>query len=344
MEQTLGKRIAENRKRLKMTQDSLAEQLGITAQAVSKWENDQSCPDITMLPKLAEIFGITTDELLGHTAQEKVHEAEVVEPKAEADTGINLCWDSEKGDGKWELRWDSGKRSAVTFALLVLLVGALTLVARIMQWEVSFWSILWPSVLLTYGLSALVRRFSIFHLALCLFSGYSLIANLGIWRLDIVGELVLPIMIVFFGLGLLIDALKKPNKPRFRVIHNGGNSNKTKYECSNSAECFNCSLSFGERTHQVNLPCLAGGDASVSFGELTVDLTGCESVKEGCTIAANCSFGEIVILVPRRFRVEPISNAAFASVNITGHPDTDAAQILYLEANVSFGEVQIKYI
>ena len=42
MEETLGKRIIANRKRLGMTQDKLAEQLGITAQAVSKWENDQS--------------------------------------------------------------------------------------------------------------------------------------------------------------------------------------------------------------------------------------------------------------------------------------------------------------
>ena len=65
MEQTLGKRIIEHRKALGLTQDQLAEKLGVTAQAVSKWENDQSCPDITMLPKLAEIFGTTTDALLG---------------------------------------------------------------------------------------------------------------------------------------------------------------------------------------------------------------------------------------------------------------------------------------
>lgn len=71
MEQTLGKRIVAHRKRLGLTQDQLAEQLGVTAQAVSKWENDQSCPDITMLPKLAEIFGITTDELLGLEKKER---------------------------------------------------------------------------------------------------------------------------------------------------------------------------------------------------------------------------------------------------------------------------------
>ena len=44
MEETLGARITFHRKRLGMTQDKLAEQLGVTAQAVSKWENDQSCP------------------------------------------------------------------------------------------------------------------------------------------------------------------------------------------------------------------------------------------------------------------------------------------------------------
>ena len=69
MEQTLGKRIMEHRKALGLTQDQLAEKLGVTAQAVSKWENDQSCPDITMLPKLADIFGITTDALLGIPSQ-----------------------------------------------------------------------------------------------------------------------------------------------------------------------------------------------------------------------------------------------------------------------------------
>ena len=69
MDQTLGKRISAHRKQLGLTQDQLAEKLGVTAQAVSKWENDQSCPDISMLPKLAEIFGTSIDELLGREPQ-----------------------------------------------------------------------------------------------------------------------------------------------------------------------------------------------------------------------------------------------------------------------------------
>ena len=64
MDQTIGKRIAANRKRLGLTQDQLADRLDVTAQAVSKWETDASCPDIAALPQLCKILGITTDELL----------------------------------------------------------------------------------------------------------------------------------------------------------------------------------------------------------------------------------------------------------------------------------------
>ncbi len=64
---SLGQRIAEKRKAKEMKQEELADMLGITAQAVSKWENDVSCPDIMTLPKLARILDTTTDELLTGT-------------------------------------------------------------------------------------------------------------------------------------------------------------------------------------------------------------------------------------------------------------------------------------
>ena len=62
---TFGNIIAENRKKMNITQDALAKQLGVTNQAVSKWESDQCCPDVMLLPKLADIFGITLDALFG---------------------------------------------------------------------------------------------------------------------------------------------------------------------------------------------------------------------------------------------------------------------------------------
>ena len=68
---TLGNRIAFYRKNRNFTQDALAKQLGVTNQAVSKWESDQCCPDVMLLPKLAEIFGISMDELFGRESQKK---------------------------------------------------------------------------------------------------------------------------------------------------------------------------------------------------------------------------------------------------------------------------------
>ena len=64
MNTTLGKRIAVLRREKELKQDELAEKLGVSAQAVSKWENDQTCPDISLLPSLAKILGVTVDELL----------------------------------------------------------------------------------------------------------------------------------------------------------------------------------------------------------------------------------------------------------------------------------------
>lgn len=62
---TLGERIAAYRKKANLTQEQLAEKCTVTAQAVSKWENDLTSPDITLIPRLAEIFNVTCDELLG---------------------------------------------------------------------------------------------------------------------------------------------------------------------------------------------------------------------------------------------------------------------------------------
>lgn len=63
--EAFGDRISFLRKLKGLTQAQLAEKLGISAQAVSKWESGLSCPDIMMLVPLADIFGVSTDMLLG---------------------------------------------------------------------------------------------------------------------------------------------------------------------------------------------------------------------------------------------------------------------------------------
>ena len=62
--QTLGMMISTLRKEKGMTQLELAEKMGVTDKAVSKWERDLSFPDISSIPKLAEIFEVSVDELM----------------------------------------------------------------------------------------------------------------------------------------------------------------------------------------------------------------------------------------------------------------------------------------
>lgn len=61
---SLGSVIAKRRKIMLLTQTELANKMGVTAQAVSKWERNQSCPDINTFAKLADILGLSSDELL----------------------------------------------------------------------------------------------------------------------------------------------------------------------------------------------------------------------------------------------------------------------------------------
>ena len=61
---TFGQMIAERRKAVGMTQAELAERMGITDKAVSKWERDLSYPDISSVPHLAEVIGVSIDELM----------------------------------------------------------------------------------------------------------------------------------------------------------------------------------------------------------------------------------------------------------------------------------------
>lgn len=65
----LGNKILEIRKKKNITQEELAAELGVTAAAVSKWENGYTLPDIFMLCALADYFNVTTDELLGRAKE-----------------------------------------------------------------------------------------------------------------------------------------------------------------------------------------------------------------------------------------------------------------------------------
>lgn len=338
MEETLGKRITTHRKRLGMTQDKLAEQLGVTAQAVSKWENDQSCPDISILPRLAEIFGISIDTLLGVAEPPRAVEAEVVEPVTEEDEQEGVHFQQ----GNWEFHWDGGRHSHLAFALWILMVGGLLLASNVLGWELEFWGTLWPSGLLVFGIFGILSKFSIFSLSCILFGAYTLLNKLQVLPFSIGKDLLLPVFLLLFGLSLLLDAFRKPKGSRFSFTRSGKNVKRSHCEVTN--ECFECDLSFGENHYLIDTPRLRRGEANVSFGELTIDLSGCEEIAPGCTIEACCSFGELKLAVPRRYRVDADTSTSFGNFTVKGAPDPDPAAVIRLDASASFGEICLEYI
>ena len=97
MNETIGNRIAKFRKAKGMTQEDLANHMGVSSQAVSKWENDASCPDISLLPQLCKVLGITTDELLtGKNDEVKMIPAE--HRKSLDELTLRIKVDSAQGD------------------------------------------------------------------------------------------------------------------------------------------------------------------------------------------------------------------------------------------------------
>lgn len=95
---TIGKRIAAARKAKNINQNELAEKLCVSPQAVSKWENDISCPDISLLPGLAKTLGISVDELLSGKQEAVVSYVPERARKSLDDMMLRIVVDSSDGD------------------------------------------------------------------------------------------------------------------------------------------------------------------------------------------------------------------------------------------------------
>lgn len=325
MEQTLGKRIVMHRKRLGLTQDQLAESLGVTAQAVSKWENDLSCPDISMLPKLAQLFGTTVDALLGNDTA-PVYEAEVVQPE-------------EKKD-KWEFHWDGGRYGRIGTAVTILLLGIQLIIGSYLQKDLSFWSLLWPTALFMFGVWGLFPKFSFFHFGCFLFGGYFLLEKWELLPITLGSSIVFPVVLVLLGLSLLMDATRKPKKPI--ITFNKQGKQNYDYTCGNDR--FVLDASFGNTTQVVTLSRLSQGSIDTCFGNYTVDLTQVGSIADGCRLAVDCSFGETTLRVPGRFYIQQEASTSFGNVEVIGNPNASTEGTITLDADISFGKLIIQYI
>lgn len=341
MEQTLGKRIMQNRKRLGLTQEQLAEKMNVSAQAVSKWENDQTCPDIAAVPRLAEIFGITTDELLG--VQEPVHQGEVVSDRREeeAQDGVHFS------NNRFEFHWDGGKKTAVSWAVFVILFGAAYLAAQLLQLDVNFWQMLWPCGVIWISLLGLMHKFSFLCVGGILLGSWFL-ADRFFDLQPLKGGVVWAILILIFGLGLLADALRKNRKESMTFTYTDptGRKHRGKRESSMSMEdtSFSYEASFGQERRKVEMELLKEGSVETNFGAYTLDLTGVQQVSENCHICAECNFGELTILVPERFSVRSSTDTSFAGYSVKGIPSLQPEGIIQLDVEVNFGQTEVKYV
>lgn len=96
--QALSNNIQKYRKQKHLTQEQLAEQLDVSSQAVSKWENGISCPDIALLPALAKIFEISIDDLFNHTPIDTVSFHQKIEGRNISDILLKVRVISKDGD------------------------------------------------------------------------------------------------------------------------------------------------------------------------------------------------------------------------------------------------------
>ncbi len=95
--------IARLRRERGMTQEALAEVIGVSAQTISKWENSTNYPDVALLPVIADVFGVTIDALYGREMQQTLLPENAIDHVLEhvRRTFVGVCYDPEH-DGEFE--------------------------------------------------------------------------------------------------------------------------------------------------------------------------------------------------------------------------------------------------
>ena len=114
----IGKNIKRFRKERELSQEMLAERLGVTFQTVSHWEREETYPDITILPAIANFFGVTVDELLGVSEANEVEEIKRIVVKCQE------CETYHKGEEMREIIEEGLKKYPNNYTLMAWYVYA----------------------------------------------------------------------------------------------------------------------------------------------------------------------------------------------------------------------------
>lgn len=352
--ETLGKRIAMLRKEKGLTQEQLAEKVGVSAQAVSKWENDVSCPDITLLPLLADLFDVSVDELLG---VKPVEPHVIILDKDETPVDDK----KDKGSFSWEWNKHNGQWSTIAFcigAILVCLFFLLHSIAGMFPYSpiekypditLNGWNYVWPLLVFTFGLIS-VRSSITIGVTMMALGTYEFVRRILIgYQVCKLPEIAWYVILLVFAIAWLLSIiLGKSLFRRKRACEEhcgmrGEGSRHTKMEYHDDNNHLDADMSFGNGTIVYERDVLAGGDIDSSFGDYTVDLTNVLTFADNCLLKVDTSFGNITILLPRSVKMVKSSDTSFAAFSVTGDPDQSATQTIIIRADVSFGAVQVKY-
>lgn len=341
-ELSIGKRIMMLRKRSGLTQEQLAERLGVTPQAVSKWENDGSCPDISLLPVLADVFGVTTDELLGIKPMRESADKENGSEFTADIEGQNASTEKE-AKGTWKFKWDdNGHKGAITFGIVTLLVGVLFLLNRMhlipQIGNVSLFDVVWPAVLIAFGVSFTIKTYSPFCVGVGALGLYYLLRNLGAVDYPLTWNDIWPILLILFGLQIIVDRTIKKRKKKCGVKRPN-----TKKVYTTADGSLRMETAFGDDTRVVDSERFPGGKVEVSFASATLDMRQVKYTDQNTVLDVDVSFGELRLLLPKTIRIELSSDKAFGNVSMNGYPNDDASEILYVDGDIAFGSLVIEY-
>ncbi|MBR5320776.1 MAG: helix-turn-helix transcriptional regulator [Clostridia bacterium] len=139
----LADRLVELRKEHKLSQEALAEKLGLSRQSISKWERAEASPDTDNLIALAEVYGITLDQLLGNNEPEKEPQPQPEAPKKQLS--------AKQIKGKQNL-----KKAPLLFIGAIALYAGGGIILGVFWWALMW--ILFP-IVLGYTMSALSMYF-----------------------------------------------------------------------------------------------------------------------------------------------------------------------------------------
>ena len=330
--ETMGKRISDLRKGKGMTQEQLAQLLGVTPQAVSKWENDLSCPDISILPQLAEALGVTTDELLGRTPL-RISE------------GSDKC--NGKGHAHVSVRLRLNQAEKIIFALLLMGIGLIFLLNAFHVIElgegVTFGSVLWPFLVACMGVMACRSELNPISIGLFLFGVYMLLFNLGIIpaQYKLTWAMAWPVVLILVGLTILLHFFLPKRKKEGGIFE--VEKSDPVFDCTDESGFIRIDSAFTSQTKCVETGApFTGAKIDSSFGSLVLDLSQAE-IQNGALIDADVSFGSLTVRLPAFVGANAACKTAFGGYDCPpGNPDAEIK--VSLNGDVSFGKIEVEYV